>query len=143
MKILSILNVACILIIGCAGTRDSCGVDDDFFGDLSSEDNRIAGELYLDAFRESLDSLSFEYYLGYVAGHEAPSAKGLARKIRCADQYFFDAGQEGFVLLLRYDGAGIIVGDNSETAFVDTIISLDSELTPKKLSEIAKALKRE
>jgi hypothetical protein len=143
MKIYLVLGFVILLIIGCTCSKEICVVDDDFLGDLSSEDNHIAGELYLDVFKGNLDSLSYDYYIVYLSNHEVPSAKGLGDRIKCADQHYFKTSKEGFLVLLYFQSAEKIVGDNSSTAFIDTVINLNKNGPIPTLKEIADKMKLE
>jgi hypothetical protein len=95
-------------------------VNDDFLNDLASEDNRLAGELYLDKYNKNLDSLTYESYLIYLKTNEAPSAKGLYYKIEKAKEHYFKTKKTGFLLTLFYVDENEIVCDNSGTSFIDS-----------------------
>jgi hypothetical protein len=112
-------------------------IDDHFYSDLSSENNRVAAVLYLDEFNENLDSLTYDFYMAYMSKHETPSAKGLARKIQKANEYYFKTKKNALLILLYYKEAGKIVGDISQTAFIDTLIQLNQKDTVPSLRELA------
>jgi hypothetical protein len=140
MRIYFDFCIALIIVTGFACVCSECVVDDDFLGDLSSEDNRIAGELYLDVFSGNLSSLSYDYYIKYVSDHEAQSAKGLASKIQCSNKQYFKSSKEGFLILLLYKDTGKIIGDRSSTSVIDTLITLNNNTAIPDLDEVAKKM---
>jgi hypothetical protein len=135
MKIFYLFYLVMTLVCGFTCTKESCTVDDDFLGDLASEDKHIAGRLYRTVFNGSLDSLKYDYYIAYLSTHEAPSAKGLGDRIKCADRKYFKTSKEAFLILLYYGNSEMVVGDNSGTSFVDTVIQGQKEIP--NLEEIA------
>jgi hypothetical protein len=124
MKKLIYSTAIFVVFIGCAVT--SVIIDDDFLSDLASENNRIAGVLYLDKFHKNLDTLKYDYYLNYLKQNESPSVKGLYKKIRTADSYYFKTKKNSFLVILFYKKDKVVIGDNSQTAFVDTVCNLSS-----------------
>ncbi|GEM_PF-3550375 len=137
MKNYVLLFSVLVLLTDFKCSPDTCAVDDDFLGDLSSEDNRIAGELYLDVFKGSLDSLTYDYYVTYLSSHEAPSAKGLGKRIQCADRKYFKTSKEAFLIVLYYPRSEVVVVDNSGTSIVDSVIHVQKNNEPPNLQEIA------
>ena len=130
-----------LVLVSCCSVKEIENIDDHFYTDLASENNRIAGGLYLDVFNESLDSLTYDFYIAYLDSNEMPSAKGLTKTVRKADQHYFKTSKFAFIILLRYNSAGKIVGDNSSTAFIDTVINLNQNGTIPNLEEIAGKMK--
>lgn len=124
MKKMIYSTIIVVIFFGCATTGFM--IDDDFLSDLASENNRVAGVLYMDKFHKNLDTLKYDYYLNYLKQNESPSAKGLYKKIRSADSYYFKTRKSSFLVLLFYKKDMVIVGDNSQTAFVDTVCKLSS-----------------
>ena len=110
---------------GCT-CSDTCDyqLSDDFLTDLGSENNRIEGDLYLDIFNGDLSTLTYDYYLSYIAANEAPSAKGFTKIVKAADRQYFKAAKDYYVLVLYYKRENKVIGDNSNTAFVDTVRTL-------------------
>ncbi|NLT51958.1 MAG: hypothetical protein GXX85_13700 [Ignavibacteria bacterium] len=109
-----------ILLYGCAGTNNY-SLSDDFYGDLGSEDLRVAGELYLDYFDENLTNLTYDYYIGYLSKTEAPSAKGLTEIIKNADDHYLTADTSNFYLGLYFADDNVIICDYSGSAFTDSV----------------------
>lgn len=138
MKKLIYSTVVFILLIGCAAT--GVIIDDDFLSDLASENNRIAGVLYLDRFHKNLDSLKYDYYIQYLKQNESPSAKDVSKKIQMADSYCFKTKKSSFLILLFYKKDKMIIGDNSQTAFVDTVCKLSSTENNPDLEGLSKKL---
>lgn len=138
MKKLIYSAVVFILLIGCAAT--GVIIDDDFLSDLASENNRVAGVLYLDRFQKNLDTLKYDYYINYLKQNESPSAKDLSKKIQMADSYYFKTKKSSFLILLYYKKDRVIVGDNSQTAFVDTVCELNSNEKNPDLAGLSKKL---
>lgn len=132
-----------LLIIGCSPkTCSDLQLTDDFYNDLASEDNRIGSELYLDVFNNNLDTLTYNYYIGYLSRHVAPSAEGLVETIQCADEKYLQAGKSDFVLVLLYKNKHTIVGDNSSTQVsVDSVYVYSPEGAAPSLKDFAEQLK--
>ena len=122
-RLISIPVILLLLVITGCSQKDCVDVklDDDFLNDLASEDNKLASELYLDYFNGSLDTLTYNYYIGYLSKHEAPSAEGLAETIQCADEKYLLADSSYFILVLHYKDKRTFIGDDSRTQ-----ISVDS-----------------
>lgn len=111
-----------ILFSGCASSIEFIDVlDQDYQNDLASENNRLAGDLYLDVFNDDLSLLTYDYYLTFITKNEAPSAKGFAKKIKNADYHYFKSMSEYFIIALYYEKQGTIILDNSNTAFLDSL----------------------
>jgi hypothetical protein len=95
-------------------------VNSDFLGDLASEDNRIAGQLFLDVYNKDLDTLTFDYYINYLKGNETPAAQGLYLKILKAKEHYFKTKKNAFLLVLYFENEKCIVCDNSSTGLIDS-----------------------
>lgn len=111
-----------LLISGCtSSTNIQNRLNQDYLSDLGSENNRLAGDLYLDYFNEDLSNLTYDYYLAFITKNEAPSAKGFSTLVKKADSHYFKAQKELFVLALYYKNENTIICDNSNTAFLDSV----------------------
>ncbi|MGE5620979.1 MAG: hypothetical protein ACM3U0_00265 [archaeon] len=124
MKNMLYSTIIVVIFFGCAATGFM--IDDDFLSDLASENYRIAGVLNLDVFHKNLETLNYDFYINYLKQSESPSAKGLYKKILTADSYYFKTRKNSFLVLLFYKKDKVIIGDNSQTAFVDTVCKLSS-----------------
>ncbi|MBA4405757.1 hypothetical protein C0389_00625 [bacterium] len=114
--------VVVILISGCVGSKEiDSRLNQDFLSDLASENNRVAGDLYLESFSEDLSNLTYDYYLSFITKNEAPSAKGFSNLVKNADYHYFRTQKESFVIALYYKNENTIVCDNSNTSFIDSI----------------------
>ncbi len=123
----------------------SCGVtayviDQDFISDLASENNRIAGELYITILNKDLTGLNYDYYINYIETHEKPSAKDLAKKIKFANSHFFKSKKNSFLLILLYTKDNIIVCDKSNTTFIDSVINYKSNSKIPNFDELSAKL---
>jgi hypothetical protein len=127
MKRLTVIPLILMLVwtAGCC-SKDCVDVKlgDDFLNDLASEDNKLASELYLDYFNGNLDTLTYDYYIGYLEKNEAPSAEGLAKTIQCADEKYLLADSSYFILVLHFSDKRTFIGDDSRTQ-----VSVDSVYT--------------
>ena len=108
--------------------------------DLASENNRIAGDLYLDFFNEDLSNLSYDYYLTFITVNEAPSAKGFSSLVKDADYHYFKTKKESFIIALFYKKEKTVVCDNSSTAFLDSVKTFGTNDTIPELSQFASKL---
>ena len=71
--------LAALVISGCnCSTNIQNRLNQDYLSDLGSENNRLAGDLYLDYFKEDLSNLTYDYYIAFITKNEAPSAKGFS-----------------------------------------------------------------
>jgi hypothetical protein len=129
-----------ILISGCACTSQ-LNFNQDFLSDLGSENNRIAGDLYLDYFNEDLTKLTYDYYLTFITKNEAPSAKGFSTLVKNADYHYFRTQKDAFVIALFYKNERTILCDNSNTSFVDSVHSYDIKDTIPELSSFVSKVK--
>jgi len=114
MKSLFLISLL-IIMIGCNCKNSEYLVNDDFLQDLSSENNRVWGELYLDVFNGNLDSLSLDYYLEYLDSTKHTSAEGIVGTINKANSILLETSEETFWLLLFYDRDGKIIADDAST----------------------------
>jgi hypothetical protein len=130
-----------LTVASCGSVQQINKIDDHFYSDLASENNRIAGTLYFDVFSKNLDTLSYEYYVSYLEKNEAPSAKGLGQIVRKANNHYFETRKAAFLVLLYYKDARRIVGDNSGTAFIDTVIQLNPSDSIPSLRKIASRMR--
>lgn len=140
MKKRLLLILPLFVYYSCCSTSSIVEVNNDFLMDLASENYRLSGAMYLDEFNEDLSPLSYEYYINYVEQHQAPAAENLAVKIKSADEYDFLPLTDGFVITLLYINQNKIIGDDSRTALIDTVITLTSTFDSKKLNEISKII---
>ena len=130
--------ITSVLICACSCTKDlDRKLDQDFLGDLGSENNRINGDLYLDYFNNDLSNLTYDYYLTFITDHEAPSAKGLSAKIKSADYCYFVSQKRFFVVALYYKNERTMLCDNSGTAFLDSVKTFGENETVPDLPDIA------
>lgn len=106
----------------CLFNADTEILNEYFYNDLASENNRLGGQLYLDHYNYDLTSLTYSAYIAHLDTSVKNSAKGLTAKIRKADNYYFKTNSDAFLLLLEYRTKMTIVGDKSNTSFLDTII---------------------
>lgn len=140
----SLLLVSVLLIItGCSCKTSEYLVNDDFLQDLSSENNRVWGELYLDVFDGNLDSLSLDFYLEYLDSTKQPSAEGIVESINKANSILFEPSTDTFWLFLFYDKDDKIIADDATTDIgtVDTlIIYRDNDLFPDLKKYAAKII---
>lgn len=136
-----LLILAFVFISCCSRTAVNDVLTDEFYSDFSSENNRIAGELYLDVYNENLASLTYEYYINYLSQHEAPSAKGLVNQIKSSASHYLKTAKSGFLIALLFQKSRTIVCDNSKTAFLDTVHTYQQNETIPPLSEFVEKLK--
>lgn len=116
------LLIILFFFVSCCTTTSLVEVSDDFLMDLASENYRLGGGLFLDEFEEDLSPLSYKYYINYVEQHQAPSAENLAIKIKAANEYYFLSLNDGFIITLLYKDQNKIIGDDSRSALIDTVI---------------------
>ncbi len=107
---------------GCVCTSH-LNIDQDFLSDLGSENNRIAGTLYLDYFNNDLSKMTYDYYLTFITNNEALSAKGFSTIVKNADSHYFESTKDHFILALYYKNEKKIIYDNSSTAFYDSMVA--------------------
>lgn len=136
MKIFILIT---LLILSCRSDQDK-RLNQDFLSDFASENNRIAGDLYLDYFNEDLSSLTYDYYLTFITKNEAPSARGYSILVKNADYHYFKARRESFVIALYYKKERSIICDNSNTAFLDSLKTFLENDTIPELSEFSSKL---
>jgi hypothetical protein len=137
-----IVPVLCSLILGgCCATSANRVIDEDFWGDLAYENNRIAAILSREIYHGPLDRLTYDEYVRYLADHQSPSAEGLACAIKGADGRYFAAKGDSLLIVLFYKDAGQIVGDNSATTRPDTIIYTAKTGKTQSVEEIARLMR--
>jgi hypothetical protein len=138
MKKLIILFSIIFFSSGCCTFR-GLDIGDRFLTAFPSENNKIQGELYLDVFNNNLDTLTYEYYMHYFSDKEktTPSIEGIMCTVKKADQHYFKTKKNAFLILLFYSGEKEIIGDNSHTAFIDTVIKLHQNDTIPSLEAVA------
>lgn len=140
MKILMTL-ISIFFVYACSCSKDiDKKLNQDYLSDLGSENNRMAGDLYLDYFNEDLSKLTYDYYLTFITKNEAPSAKGFSSLVKNADYHYFTTQKESFVITLFYMDEKTIIGDNSNTAFLDSVKVFGENDTIPELSKFATKL---
>jgi len=128
MKKLFLINTVLLFIVGCSPSVTTIKeIDAHFLSDLGSENNRIAADLAETIFDDNLDTLSYNFYIDYLDKNSTPSAEGLVCLIKKADEKYFETNEHSFFLVLYYKCNGQIIGDYSETSFVDTVITITGE----------------
>jgi hypothetical protein len=137
MKTGSVNWIFVFVMASCGFVQEINKIDDHFFSDLRMEDRRVAAEMRLEVFGGNLDTLTYDYFVSYLERNEASSAKGLARAIKKADTHFFKTRKDAFLMLLYFKDARTIVGDNSWTSRLDTVIRLNDTDSIPSLAHIA------
>jgi len=142
MKKIFVLSICTILFSECCALRGP-KLDDNFYLEFSSQNTKIAGELRRYVFHDNLDSLTYDYYLNYFAENEKkmPSAEGLTCTLKKANGYFFKTRKNAFLIVLYYRGEGTIIGDNSHTTFIDTVIHMQPNDSIPALSNVASKMR--
>ncbi len=138
MKLKTIILLITTIFSGCTfySSIDN-KLDQDFLTDFASENYRIAGDLYLDYYNENLSTLSYDYYLTFISKNEAPSAKGFSKIVKNADYHYFKTQKNCFLLALYYKKENMIICDNSNTAFLDSVKTYSSKDTIPELSQFS------
>ena len=136
-----LLIVLVLGLVGCSTGHVLRSIDEDFYGDLAFENTRVAATLALDSPRGNLDSLTLGGYLSFLDGHESPSAAGLGRTVRSSDETYFQAKGDSLLIVLYFKEAGQIVGDNSSTSRVDTVVFVQKAGGVQTVGEIAKLMR--
>jgi len=133
-----------ILIAGCNCQQSEFIINDDFLQDISSENNRIWGELYLDVFNGNLSTLTYDYYIDYLDSTQHTSAEGMAEKIKVANLKLLKPENQTFWLLLYYEKEDLIIADDESTDIgtADTVITYDNNSIPPDLSFYASELNK-
>lgn len=127
-----------VLISACTCSKEIDKIfDQDFLSDLGSENNRIAGDLYLDYYNNDLSNLTYDYYLTFITKNEAPSAKGFSTKVKNADYHYFLSNKNVFVIALYYINERTMLCDNSNTSFLDSVKVIGVNDSIPELSKIA------
>ncbi len=140
MKLITGL-LALFLFSGCTCTTNlEYHPDQDFLSDLGSENNRIAGDLYLDYFDQDLSGLTYDYYLTFITKNEAPSAERFSTIVKNADYHYFISRKEFFVIALYYKKENTIICDNSDTSFLDSLKVYHTNDSIPELSQFARTL---
>ncbi|MBI5477104.1 MAG: hypothetical protein HY964_10265 [Ignavibacteriales bacterium] len=127
-----------LLLAGCVCTNNlDSRLNQDFLNDMGSENNKLAGDLWLDYFNEDLSGLTYDYYLTFITKHESPAAKGFSAIIKDADYHYFKAKKDLFVVALYYKKENKIICDNSDTPKLDSVKAYGVNDTIPELSVFA------
>jgi len=141
MKNFFVISSVLLVIASCSPSITTIKeIDDHFLYDLGSENNRIAADLQETVFESGLDTLSYDYYINYLDKNSTPSAEGLVCLIKKADAKYFETNEHSFFLVLYYKCNGEIIGDYSETSFVDTVIAITGEQDIPSFKNLVKKL---
>ena len=143
MKVKLLYPFALLLLLGsfnCNNNKPT--INDDFLQDLSSEDNRIWGELYLDVFNENFNKLTFNYYISYLDSTQHTAAEGIVDKINEADLKLLKTQKKTFWVLLYYKNQNLIIADDASTDIgtVDTSIIYTDKTTLPNLEYYAEKI---
>jgi hypothetical protein len=138
MKKLICFSIIILFFSGCCTLRGP-DIGDRFLSAFPSENNKIAGELYLDVFNNNLDTLKYDYYIQYFSDQEktTPSIEGIMCTVKKADRHYFKTRKNAFLILLYYGGEKTIIGDNSHSAFIDTVVRIQQNDTIPSLEAVA------
>jgi hypothetical protein len=136
-----LLIVLLLGLVGCSTGHVVRSIDEDFYGDLAFENTRVAATLALESPNGNLDSLTLGGYLSFLDRNESPSAAGLARTVRFADETLFQAKGDSLLVVLFFKEAGQIVGDNSSTSRIDTVVFQSKAGHVQTVGEIAKLMR--
>jgi hypothetical protein len=120
-----VLILLFLFLYSCSSVSSVVEVNDDYLMDLAKENYRLGATMYLDEFDEDLSSLTYDFYINYVEQYQAPAAENLSVKIKAADKYYFSPIKEGFFIVLLYKGENKMVGDDSRTALIDTVLVIN------------------
>lgn len=137
---LKVLILLFLFLYSCSSISSIVEVNDDYLMDLAKENYRLGATMYLDEFDEDLSPLTYEFYINYVEQYHAPAAEKLSMKIKAADQYDFLTLNDGFIITLLYKTQKRIIGDDSRTALIDTVIFISNESTNFDLNAITKKI---
>ena len=135
---LKVFTLLFLFLCSCSSVSSIVEVNDEYLMDLAKENYRLGATMYLDEFDEDLSSLTYDFYINYVVQYQAPAAENLSVKIKAADQYDFLALSDGFIITLFYKTQNKIIGDDSRTALIDTVIFVDKESQIFDLNAITK-----
>lgn len=119
---LKVFTLLFLFLCSCSSVSSIIEINDEYLMDLAKENYRLGATMYLDEFDEDLSSLTYDFYVNYVEQYQAPAAENLSVKIKAADKYYFSPKKEGFFIVLLYKGENKIVGDDSRTALIDTVL---------------------
>ena len=133
-----VFTLLSLFLYSCSSISSIVEVNDDYLMDFAKENYRLGATMYLDEFDEDLSSLTYDFYINYVEQYQAPAAENLSVKIKAADQYDFLALSDGFIITLLYKTQNKIIGDDSRTALIDTVIFVDKESQIFNLNVITK-----
>jgi hypothetical protein len=133
-----VLILLFLFLYACSSVSSVVDVNDEYLMDLAKENYRLGATMYLDEFDEDLSSLTYDFYINYVEEYQAPAAENLSVKIKAADQYDFLVVSDGFIITLLYKTQNRIIGDDSRTALIDTVIFVDKESQIFNLNVITK-----
>lgn len=134
----TVLLLVTLIIAGCSC---SVGTDyqlsDDFLTDFAAENNRMEGDLTLDVYHGNLSTMTYDFYLSYIAENEAPSAAGFSFIVKAATRQYFKATRTNFIVVLYYPRERKILVDNSDTPFLDFVKVLGDNESIGDLSQYA------
>lgn len=133
-----VFTLLSLFFYSCSSVSTIVEVNDDYVMDLAKENYRLGATMYLDEFDEDLSPLTYDFYINYVEQYHAPAAENLSMKIKAADQYDFLTLNDGFIITLLYKTQKRIIGDDSRTALIDTVIFISNESTIFDLNAITK-----
>ena len=101
--------------------KDECELDEDTMLDLGSENSRINGDLILYEYNGDLSGLTYDNYLSYLEKEQSESAECLTEVIKSADDRYFTAEKNRFIIALLFQKQRMVVLDISSTALYDSV----------------------
>lgn len=94
----------------------------EFVIDLSSVNVKLRGKLNLfGEYKGELSKLSYDSYLLLLKESENTSGKGVAEILQKADKHLFVANQGSFLIAIYSKQLNIVLYDDANTAFTDSI----------------------
>ncbi len=115
-----IIVVIFLILSGCCTSRQVV-ISDDFFNDLSSENYRLYGLLSIKTPGKDLSFLKYDSYIDNLEKNRMPASEDLVKKIKSADDYYFESSKRSFTVILYYKKSCKIIVDSATTTFIDFV----------------------
>lgn len=126
-------------IVGCCSLKQIPEYDD-FFTELSSENNRLYGLLSLTVPDKDLSYLTYDAYIKYLKKNKVSASENLVCRIESADEHYFEASKRSFIIILYFKKGCRVVVDAAETTFIDFVETPDNCKNVLQLEEYKKRI---
>lgn len=110
----------------------------EFVTSLSSTNVKLRGKLMLfGEYKGNLSPLTYKDYIKLSEKNESESNKGITKLIKRSNKQFFVSDSTSFIIAIYSKSLNAIICDDASTAFTDSILILQKNVSVPDLAQFA------